>query len=101
MHDDKDDDLVVTIARLFLKTDNLMIFTYLQITFQVVIASDEVNSFVIINYLDGGIQWIQSSCKYAEILANPPAQARFDSGDENMYFPLPNSGTTCVQNLAV
>ncbi|XP_060577111.1 nidogen-2-like [Ruditapes philippinarum] len=70
-------------------------------TFQIVIASDELNSFVIMNYLEDGIQWIKSAGKYASIRSDPPAQAGFDSGIENLAFALPKSGTTDVQSLAV
>jgi hypothetical protein len=66
-----------------------------------VIASDELNSFVIMNYLEDGIQWIKSAGKYASIRSDPPAQAGFDSGIENLAFALPKSGTTDVQSLAV
>lgn len=69
-------------------------------TFQIVIASDELTSFVILNYLDGGIQWIQGGGKYAGIRDDPPAQAGFDSGSGNIHLQLPNSGTRQVQNLA-
>lgn len=74
--------------------------TFFQVnTFQIVIASDELNSFVIMNYLDDGIQWIQSGGKFAGIRADPPAQAGFDSGSGNFHFQLPNSGDSKVQKL--
>ncbi|XP_053375002.1 nidogen-1-like [Mercenaria mercenaria] len=69
-------------------------------TFQIVIASDELNSFVIMNYLDDGVQWIQSGGKFAGVRDDPPAQAGFDSGSANIHLQLPKSGTTRVQELA-
>lgn len=69
-------------------------------TFQIVIASDELNSFVIFNYLDGGIQWIKGAGKLAGRLDDPPAQAGFDSGTGRLHLKLPYSGTTRVQSFA-
>lgn len=51
------------------------------------------------NYLDDGIQWIQSGGKFAGTRADPPAQAGFDSGSGNVHFQLPHSGDSNVQNL--
>ncbi|XP_052256418.1 nidogen-1-like [Dreissena polymorpha] len=70
-------------------------------TFQIVVASDALNSFAIFNYLDGGLVWSQSRGKFADSGSrDPPAQAGFDSGD-SLHKKLPHSGTDQVTRLAV
>ena len=69
-------------------------------TFQIVIASDELNSFVIFNYLDSGIQWTKSAGKLSGIQADPPGQAGFDSGIGRLHMKLPYSGTDRIELLA-
>ncbi|WAR19053.1 NDG-like protein [Mya arenaria] len=69
-------------------------------TFQIVIASDELNSFVIFNYLDEGVMWTKSVGKWAEYnRPDPPAQAGFDSGS-SLSYTLPKSGEPQVTRLA-
>ena len=60
-------------------------------TFQLVIASNGYDSYTMLIYMDGKIQWVQ-----AEVKDNIPelaAQAGFDSGQQNYpALVLPNSG---------
>lgn len=68
-------------------------------TFQIVIASDELSSFAIFNYLDKGIKWTTSAGKLAGLREDPPAQAGFDSGSGRRHLKLPYSGTQEVDIL--
>lgn len=79
-----------------------MLSQFQQNTFQIVIASDELNSFVTFNYLDNGLSWSRSSGKFAAAgSSDPPAQAGFDSGVGSKHFKLPGSGTADVLRLAM
>lgn len=69
-------------------------------TFQIVIASDELSSFAIFNYLDKGIRWTTGAGKLAGLREDPPAQAGFDSGSGRLHHKLPYSGTQNVDLLA-
>ena len=69
-------------------------------TFQIVIASDELSSFAIFNYLDKGIKWTTGAGKLAGLREDPPAQAGFDSGSGRLHHKLPYSGTQNVDLLA-
>ncbi|KAK3092564.1 hypothetical protein FSP39_004468 [Pinctada imbricata] len=69
-------------------------------TFQIVIVSDSRNSFACFHYMDGGINWISSTGKNPLVIADPPAQAGFDSGESNLFTKLPHSGSAQVKSLA-
>jgi hypothetical protein len=71
---------------------------FLQVnTFQVVIASDGLDSYVEFLYADGGIQWIQGIGQSSG-LPDARAQAGLVSGDGRLYT-LRGSGTDQIQNL--
>ena len=64
------------------------------------IASDEISSFAIFNYLEKGIRWKTSAGKLAGLREDPPAQAGFDSGAGRLHTKLPYSGTDEVDLLS-
>ena len=66
-------------------------------TFQIVIASDDSNSFVFFHYADRGIEWIKASGKNRN-MPDARAQAGIISG-EGTFFTLPGSGRDQVQRL--
>ena len=66
-------------------------------TFQVVIATNGQDSFVMFAYPDNGIQWIQGVGKNPN-LPDARAQAGFVSGD-GRYYLLEGSGSDQVSNL--
>ena len=67
-------------------------------TFQVVIASDETDSYVLFLYPSDGITWIQSQGKEGARRPDIPAQVGFDAGRLG-YYVLPSSGEQDVRNL--
>jgi len=67
-------------------------------TFQVVIASDGVDSFVMFLYPE--ITWIRSQGKNSPAVEDVPAQAGFDSGDRRRYFTLPGSGNEYISEIS-
>lgn len=66
-------------------------------TFQVVLATDSHESYIIFNYADGGIQWLQGDGKTSG-LPDAFGQAGFISADRRM-FKVRGSGTDQVRNL--
>lgn len=66
-------------------------------TFQLVIASDGQESFILFAYPDKGIQWIQGVGKNPN-LPDARAQTGFVSGDGRFYL-LEGSGSDQVSNL--
>ncbi|XP_067996590.1 sushi, nidogen and EGF-like domain-containing protein 1 [Melanerpes formicivorus] len=70
-------------------------------TFQAVLASDEVSSYVMLNY--GSLQWttgIADGGNAHSGLGGLPAQAGFNSGDDLHYYNLPGSRTPEVLSIA-
>ncbi|KAI0241926.1 Nidogen-2 [Lamellibrachia satsuma] len=67
-------------------------------TFQVVIASDETDSFVMFLYPSEGITWIEGQGKNTPRKPDIPAQVGFDGGRRGSYM-LPTSGEAEVRNL--
>ncbi|NXN98362.1 TECTA protein, partial [Rhinopomastus cyanomelas] len=66
-------------------------------TFQAVLATDGVTSFVLLNY--GELQWttgISNQGNPYSGLGGLPAQAGFHSGDDSHYFNLPGARTPSV-----
>lgn len=57
-------------------------------TFQIVLVSDGSDTFAILNYLDGGINWITSEGKLGDTNKDPPGQVGFDAGDEKRAFRI-------------
>jgi len=68
-------------------------------TFQMIIASDEHDSFAAFLYPADGINWVQGQGKSAPIQADVPAQVGFDSGEDDFYYTLPGSGIPEVSRL--
>ncbi|XP_076314540.1 uncharacterized protein LOC143226890 [Tachypleus tridentatus] len=66
-------------------------------TFQVVIATDGVDSFVFFLFPEGGVQWIQGDGKSSG-RPDPRAQSGFMSGDGRLYT-LRGSGTDQTKNF--
>ncbi|XP_048259530.1 nidogen-1-like [Haliotis rufescens] len=62
-------------------------------TFQIVIASDNDDSFAFFHYLDRGMAWIMGDGKEGQSQLDVPAQAGFEVED-GRNLKLPNSGTT-------
>ena len=67
-------------------------------TFQVVIASDVSDSFVVFLYPSRGITWIDSEGKGSPHNPDIPAQVGFDGGRRGHYM-LPKSGKFEVRSL--
>lgn len=63
-------------------------------TFQCVLATDGVRSFVIFLYADNGIEWLWSS-DHLEI----PGQVGFNAGDGVRFFSHPDSFTTRLYDI--
>lgn len=68
-------------------------------TFQLVIASDGRESFVLLLYPDA-INWVQGDGKDSPVSRDVPGQAGFDAGDNERYYTLPGSGRPQVTQLA-
>ena len=68
-------------------------------TFQIVIASDGRDSFVLFLYPDA-INWTQGEGKDAPLSSDVAGQAGFDAGDNSRYYTLPGSGMPQVTQLA-
>ena len=70
-------------------------------TFQAVLATDGLLSFVIFLYADGEIQWTTGDASGgADGLGGTPAQVGFDAGDGIRYFAVPGSQTDEIINIA-
>lgn len=67
-------------------------------TFQVIISTDGVDSYVEFIYPENSIQWIQGTGDKESGLPDARAQAGFMSTD-GRHFTLPGSGTDQVRNL--
>lgn len=67
-------------------------------TFQLVLITDDSNTFAVINYMDDGMQWVRSAGKNP-VLEDAPGQAGFDSGDGRRWYKLPGSGTERVNEI--
>ncbi|XP_077193128.1 IgGFc-binding protein-like [Paroedura picta] len=71
-------------------------------TFQAVLATNQQNSFIMLNY--ASIQWTTgtgSGGHTATGLGGTPAQAGFDSGDKTNYYTIPSSRTPDIVNIAM
>ncbi|XP_040550999.1 sushi, nidogen and EGF-like domain-containing protein 1 [Gallus gallus] len=69
-------------------------------TFQAVLATDGVASFIILNY--GDIQWTTGIANQGDPhsgLGGVPAQAGFNSGDDVHYYNIPGSRTPAVLHI--
>lgn len=66
-------------------------------TFQLVIATDGEDSFVLLSYPEGGIEWIQGTGKNPN-LPDARAQCGFVSGD-GRYYIIKGSGSDQAFNL--
>ncbi|XP_071534542.1 nidogen [Panulirus ornatus] len=66
-------------------------------TYQLVIVTDTVDTYVMFHYADGGIQWLQGDGKNPSV-PDARGQAGLISGD-GRYFLLKGSGTDQVRNL--
>lgn len=66
-------------------------------TYQLVIVTDTVDTYVMFHYADGGIQWLQGDGKNPSV-PDARGQAGLISGD-GRYFALKGSGTDQVRNL--
>ena len=66
-------------------------------TFQLTIASDQQDSFVLLTYPANGIRWIQGTGKNPN-LPDARAQCGFVSGDGRFYL-IKGSGSDQVSNL--
>ena len=66
-------------------------------TFQALLVTNEIQSFVVFNYLDDGINWNKGDASLI------PAQAGFNFGEiENLQeFTFPNSKTEMISNIEV
>ena len=69
-------------------------------TFQIVIASDGYDSFVMMRYPDDGLNWIVSEGKQSPIFPDVPGQAGIDAGDGRRSSILPGSGSPQAANMA-
>ena len=70
-------------------------------TFQAVLATDGLLSFVIFLYADGEIQWTTGEASGGTNgLGGIPAQVGFDAGDGIRYFAVPGSQTDEIINIA-
>ena len=70
-------------------------------TFQAVLATDGLLSFVIFLYADGEIQWTTGDASEGtDGLGGTPAQVGFDAGDGIRYFAVPSSQTDEIINIA-
>ena len=69
-------------------------------TFQCVLISDGVCSFVTYLYADGLIQWTTGDASDGEGgLGGTPAQAGFDAGDQTRSFSIPGSRMDAIINI--
>ncbi|XP_035428134.1 sushi, nidogen and EGF-like domain-containing protein 1 [Cygnus atratus] len=69
-------------------------------TFQAVLATDGVTSFIMLNY--GDIQWTTGIANQGDPhtgLGGIPAQAGFNSGDDVHYYNIPGSRSPAVLNI--
>ncbi|XP_054660981.1 sushi, nidogen and EGF-like domain-containing protein 1 isoform X4 [Grus americana] len=70
-------------------------------TFQAVLATDEVTSYVMLNY--GDIQWTTGIANNGDAhtgLGGVPAQAGFNSGDDVHYYNIPGSRSPEVLRIS-
>lgn len=67
-------------------------------TYQVVISTDGVDSYVEFIYPEDGLQWIRGDGSKESGLPDARAQVGFVAPD-GRYYTLPNSGTDQVRNL--
>ncbi|XP_014677741.1 PREDICTED: nidogen-2-like [Priapulus caudatus] len=67
-------------------------------TFQLVLITNERDSFAILNYLDQNMRWIRGGGKNPN-LEDAPGQIGFDSGDGRHWYKLPGSGTARVDEI--
>ena len=67
-------------------------------TFQVVIATDGRNSFVLFLYPEDGLTWSVGDNKYGSDKVH--AQVGFDNADGSNYHALPSSGSVDVVHLS-
>lgn len=66
-------------------------------TFQCILATDSVNSYAILKYADGLIQW--TSGDNQSPLGNKEAQVGFNSGD-GVNASVPGSLTAAIKNIS-
>ena len=64
-------------------------------TFQALLVTNGIQSFVVFNYLDDGINWNKGDASYV------PAQVGFNFGDRDniQKFTLPNSRTEMISDI--
>ena len=71
-------------------------------TFQCILATDNVLSFVIFQYADGLIQWTTGDASGGtEGLGGIPAQVGFNAGDSVSYANVPGSRTPAIINITI
>ncbi len=69
-------------------------------TFQCVMATDGINSFVIFLYADGEIQWTTGDASGGTGgLGGTPAQVGFNAGDGIRFATVPGSRTSDIINI--
>ena len=69
-------------------------------TFQAVLATDSVRSFVIFLYADGEIQWTSGDGSHGvHGLGGTPAQVGFNAGDGIRHAVIPASYTDAIINI--
>jgi len=70
-------------------------------TFQAILATDGLQSFVIFLYADGEIQWTTGDASGGSGgLGGTPAQVGFNAGDGIRYAAIPQSRTNEILNIA-
>ena len=71
-------------------------------TFQSVLITDGIFSFVTYLYADGLIQWTTGDASGGvDGLGGSPAQCGFDAGDQMRYLTHPDSGTGAIINITM
>lgn len=69
-------------------------------TFQCVLITDEVRSFIIFNYADGEIQWTTGDDSGGlNGMGGIEAQVGFNAGDGERYASVPGSQTPDILNI--
>ena len=69
-------------------------------TFQCVLVTDEVTSFVIFNYADGQIRWTTGTASGGvNGTGGTEAQVGFNAGDGVRFFSVPGSQTPDIINI--
>ena len=78
-----------------------IIITFVQTnTFQAILATNGLRSFVIFLYADGKIQWTTGSASGGTNgLGGTPAQVGFDAGDGIRHATIPGSRTDAIINI--